>query len=147
MLRYPDRCSIGNAAADRGRCQVASGEPALEFLCLALPAIVNWFSSAARWGGSASNPTPGAASGLGQAILAQVRIMRHSPIIHEPPRHRGKYPALFVSIIGRHPRMGPYHLFMLGIDLANIPVMDILANVDSGYALLDHADKTRRDVT
>src|SRR6266849_8436830 len=109
--------------------------------------MVNWCSSTARWGGSASKPTPGAASGPGLTILAQVRIMCHSPIVHEPPGHRGKYPALLVSIVSRHPRMGPYHLFMLGVDLANVPVMDVLANVDGGYALLNHVDKTRRDVT
>ena len=36
----------------------------------------------------------------------------HPPVIDEPPRHRRKYSALTVAIIGRHPRMGPDHLLV-----------------------------------
>jgi len=43
--------------------------------------------------------------------------------------------------------MGPDHLLVLGIDLADILVMDVLANVDRSSAALDHIDEAGRDVT
>ena len=41
-------------------------------------------------------------SRLGLAILAEIRIMRHRPVIDEPPQHgRVDLPALNVAIVGR----------------------------------------------
>jgi hypothetical protein len=71
----------------------------------------------------------------------------HRPVIDEPPRHRGKHPAAAVPVIGRHSRMGPDHLLVLAIDLADIAVVNLLANVDGGDAVLDHVNQACGDVT
>src|ERR1700680_3205107 len=86
-------------------------------------------------------------SGHGLTIPTQVRIVRHRPVIDKSPRHRGKDPALLVAIVSCHSRMGPDQLLMLGIDLADVFIMRVVADVDSGNLVLNHADQARGDVS
>src|SRR5256714_13981175 len=67
-------------------------------------------------------------------------------IVHESPGYRGEHPALFVAVIGCHSRMGPDHLLMFGIDLPDIFLMDVLADVDCSDTVFDHLDKACGDV-
>ena len=72
--------------------------------------------------------------------------MRHRPVVHEAPRHRRKNASLAIAIIGRHARMRPDQLLMFGIDLADVLIVRIVADVDGGDALLDHLDQARADI-
>src|SRR6266481_8011085 len=85
-------------------------------------------------------------SGPRLAVLAQVGVVRHRPVIDEPPWHRGKHATGAVTIISRHPRMGPDQLLVFLVDLANVTIMRLLRNVDCRDAVLDHVYEAPRDV-
>src|SRR5258708_7515490 len=87
-----------------------------------------------------------AISRLGLAILAEIRIVRHRPVIDKAPRHRREHPALAVAVVGGHPGMSPDQLLMLGIDLPDVLIMRVVIDIDRGDALLDHLDQACRDV-
>jgi hypothetical protein len=55
-----------------------------------------------------------------QAISAEIRIVRHDPVIDESPRHRGDHPAMAIAVAGRPAGMGPDRLLVLTIDLADV---------------------------
>src|SRR5258705_7458038 len=85
-------------------------------------------------------------SGPRLAVLAQVGVVRHRPVIDEPPWHRGKHATGAVAIVGRHPRMGPDQLLVFLVDLANVTIMRLLRNVDCRDAVVDHLHEAPRDV-
>src|SRR5258708_29120725 len=85
-------------------------------------------------------------SGPRLAVLAQVGVVRHRPVIDEPPWHRGKHATGAVTIVSRHPRMGPDQLLGFVVDLANVPIMRLLRNVDCRDAVLDHVYEAPRAV-
>src|SRR5258708_34266630 len=85
-------------------------------------------------------------SGPRLAVLAQVGVVRHRPVIDEPPWHRGKHATGAVTIVSRHPRMGPDQLLVFLVDLANVAIMRLLRNVDCRDAVLDHVYEAPRDV-
>src|SRR6478672_11304085 len=85
-------------------------------------------------------------SGPRLAVLAQVGVVGHRPVIDEPPWHRGEHPAGAVTIVGRHPRVGPDQLLVFVVDLANVAIMRLLRNVDCRDAVLDHVNEAPRDV-
>ena len=73
--------------------------------------------------------------------------MRHGPVIDEAPRHRREHAALAVAVVSGHAGMSPDQLLMLGIDLANVLIVRLRANVDGGDIVLHHCDEAGRDVT
>src|SRR6476646_3944350 len=85
-------------------------------------------------------------SGPRLAVLTQVGVVGHRPVIDEPPWHRRKHPAGAVTIVGRHPRMGPDQLLVFLVDLANVAIMRLLRDVDCRDAALDHVDEAPGDV-
>src|SRR5260370_29930240 len=85
-------------------------------------------------------------SGSRLAIQAQVGVVGHRPVMDEPPWHRGKYATGAVTIVSRHPRMGPDQLLVFLVDLADVAIMRLLRNVDCRDAVLDHVDEAARDV-
>src|SRR5882757_3001975 len=89
---------------------------------------------------------PESGSGPRLAILAQVGVVGHRPVIDEPPWHRGKHAAGAVTIVSCHPRMGPDQLVVFLIALANVAVMCLRRNIDCGDAVLDHVYEAGGDV-
>src|SRR6186713_3496065 len=83
---------------------------------------------------------------LRQPVLPQIRIMRHAPVIHEPPWHRREHAAARIAIVGAHAGMSPDHGLMLGIDLADVVIEHVLTDVDRGDVVLDHVGETGGDV-
>src|SRR5665213_3935355 len=81
-----------------------------------------------------------------QAISAEIRIVGHGPVIDEPPRHRGEHAAVAIAVVGRHAGMGPDHLLMLTIDLADIFIERSWIDIDRRDAMLDHFDQAGGDV-
>src|SRR6202453_951548 len=82
-----------------------------------------------------------------QAILAEIRIVGHGPVIHETPGHRREHPAMAIAVVGRHAGMGPDHLLVLAIDLADILIERPGIDIDRRDATLDHFDQAGGDVT
>src|SRR5260370_16971510 len=85
-------------------------------------------------------------SGSRLAIQAQVGVVGHRPVMDEPPWHRGKYATGAVTIVSRHPRMGPDQLLVFLVDLADVAFMRLLRTVDCRDAVLDHVDEAAHDV-
>src|SRR5262245_20832425 len=105
-LRYSGRCNSRNAAADTNRCQAMRTVP---------------FASSM--------------SDFGLAVIPQVGIVSHGPVIHEAPRHRRENTALVVAVVGCHPWVSPDQLLVLGVHLADVLVVRFRTNVDGGDVL------------